>query len=181
MVSGGLIVKKGRNGISPRYVLPQKEGEPIKLVVLASLQMGWVESPPYFCAASETSRDVAAQYAEASMGTLKENKFLQYAMGNEAVECLPDKSSNEGFRYFIDVYVDDFLPMAIATSKEQLEHVANAVLQGIHDCFPQDSDEANDPISLKKLLKGEGQWALLKDMLGFDFDGVEKTMILEKS
>ena len=33
------------------YVWPQKLGEPRRLVVPTSLQMGWVESPPYFCAA----------------------------------------------------------------------------------------------------------------------------------
>ena len=38
------------------YVLPQEEGMPITLVVPTSLQMGWVESPPYFCAATETAR-----------------------------------------------------------------------------------------------------------------------------
>ena len=37
------------------YVLPQREGEPIRLVIPTSLQMGWIESPPYFCAASETA------------------------------------------------------------------------------------------------------------------------------
>ena len=36
------------------YVLPQKEGEPVRLVVPMTLQMGWIEPPPYFCAASET-------------------------------------------------------------------------------------------------------------------------------
>jgi hypothetical protein len=34
------------------YVLPQKEGEPVLLVVPTSLQLGWVESPPYFCTAT---------------------------------------------------------------------------------------------------------------------------------
>ena len=43
------------------YVWPQPEGEPIRLIVPTSLQMGWIESPPYFCAASETARDVAAE------------------------------------------------------------------------------------------------------------------------
>jgi hypothetical protein len=38
------------------YVLLQPEGEPVRLVVPASLQMGWVKSPPYFCAASKTAR-----------------------------------------------------------------------------------------------------------------------------
>jgi hypothetical protein len=36
------------------YVLPQHPaGQPCYLVVPTSLQMGWVESPPFFCAASE--------------------------------------------------------------------------------------------------------------------------------
>ena len=35
------------------YVLPQTPHQPIKLVVPSSLQIGWVESPPYFCAALE--------------------------------------------------------------------------------------------------------------------------------
>ena len=30
------------------YVVPQKPGMPIKLVVPTLLQMGWIESPPYF-------------------------------------------------------------------------------------------------------------------------------------
>ena len=36
------------------YVLPQKLGTPIKLVVPTSLQMGRIESPHYFCTVSET-------------------------------------------------------------------------------------------------------------------------------
>ena len=41
------------------YVLPQPAGQPVKLVIPTSLQMGWIESPPYFCAAAETARDGA--------------------------------------------------------------------------------------------------------------------------
>ena len=70
--------------------------------------------------------------------------------------------------------------MAIASSQEQLEHVANAVMHGIHDVFPADETDSEDPISLKKLLKKEGQWALQKDCLGFTFDGEAKTMQLEE-
>jgi hypothetical protein len=162
------------------YVLPQPEGEPIRLVVPTSLQMGWVESPPYFCAASETARDVATQYAEAPLGLLEEHKFLKHAMGSEEVQALPRTADNAELKYFVDVYVDDFIPMAMATSQEQLEHVANAVMHRIHDVFPADPEEENDPISMKKLLKKEGQWALTKDCLGFTFDGDAKTMQLEE-
>ena len=40
------------------YVLPQHPGEPIYLLVPTSFQMGWVESPPFFCAALETARTI---------------------------------------------------------------------------------------------------------------------------
>jgi hypothetical protein len=40
------------------------KGRLATLVVPTSLQMGWVESPPYFCAATETSRDISTEYIE---------------------------------------------------------------------------------------------------------------------
>ena len=52
------------------YVLPSSVGNDVALVVPTLLQMGWIESPPYFCAASETARDVAAQYAELPLNEL---------------------------------------------------------------------------------------------------------------
>ena len=52
------------------YVLPNHPGEPVELVVPSALQMGWAESPPFFCAASETARDVAASYVAEPMGSL---------------------------------------------------------------------------------------------------------------
>ncbi|KAL7546104.1 hypothetical protein ACHAWF_009437 [Thalassiosira exigua] len=35
-----------------------------------------------------------------------------------------------------EVYVDDFMILAVATAKEQLRHVPAAVMTGIHDIFP---------------------------------------------
>jgi hypothetical protein len=160
------------------YVLPQDEGMPVKLVVPSSLQMGWVESPPNFCAASETAREVASQYTEMAIGSLPAHKFTKYVMNNVHVQALPEKVDDNEFRYLEEVYVNDFLALAIALSQEQVLHVAQALLMGIHDLFPADDDDENDPILLKKLKKLEGEFALEKEMLGFDFDGVAKTMIL---
>jgi hypothetical protein len=53
--------------------LPQEEGKPITLVVPTSLQMGWVESPPYFCVATETARDT--DYIETERNSLPTHKF----------------------------------------------------------------------------------------------------------
>ena len=53
-------------------------------------------------------------------------------------------------------------------------------MTGIHDVFPaNDEDDGDDPISEKKLKKGEGQYSTVKTLLGFDFDGINKTMWLE--
>jgi hypothetical protein len=40
------------------YVLPQHDGEPIQIVVPSAVQMGWVESPPLFCAVTKSARDI---------------------------------------------------------------------------------------------------------------------------
>jgi hypothetical protein len=73
------------------YVLPQHPGQPCYLVVPTSLQMGRVESPPFFCAASEMARDVAQDYCETKMGTLTPHKFTNYVIGNRAYEDLPER------------------------------------------------------------------------------------------
>jgi hypothetical protein len=62
----------------------------------------------------------------------------------------------------------DFMSIVIPMSQEQLEHVATAIMTGIHDVFPADIVDSNDPISEKKLLKGEGQYSLFKMLLDFD-------------
>ena len=165
------------------YVLPQPAGEPIKLVVPTSLQMGWVESPPYFCAASETARDVAMDYANTPVGSLPPHKFTHYTHGGtdtDRIGTAGTANANAGFLYCVEVYVDDFMGIVIPISKEQLDHVANAIMSGIHDVFPADIIDSNDPISEKKLEKGEAQFSTLKTLLGFDFDGKRKTMWLEE-
>jgi hypothetical protein len=61
-----------------------------------------------------------------------------------------------GFFYALEVYVNDFMSIVIPTSQEQLEHVATAVMTGIHDIFPANIVDGNDPISEKKMLKRGG-------------------------
>ncbi len=68
------------------------------------------------------------------------------------------------------------MSIVIPTPQEQLIHVATAIMSGIHDVFPADLVNSNDPISEKKLLRGKGQYALIKTILGFDFDGQRKTL-----
>ena len=163
------------------YVLPQKEGERPILVIPTSLQMGWIESPTFFCAASETGRDVAQQYIETEVGSLPNHKFLRFARGSDAYNALPRKSDAKDLRYLMEVYVDDYISLAIPTSQQQLDHCANAMQHGVHDVFPSDKDPNKDPLAFKKMERGDSKFDVKKDILGFDFDGETKTLWLEHS
>jgi hypothetical protein len=160
------------------YVLPEKTGHSTKLIVPNSLQMGWIESPPYFCTTSETGRDVAEQYIELPLGTLAPHKFLQHTQVTPAYQALPQTlpPENDTFRYLVEVYVDDYIGLVTATSRDQLDHVANSVMCAIHEVFLPDVDDEADPISFKKLLKQEGSWDTAKEILGFCFHGGDKTI-----
>jgi hypothetical protein len=100
------------------YVLPQHGGPSTTLVVPNSLQMGWIESLPYFCAASETGRDVAEQYVQMPLGTLPAHKFLPYTQVTDAYNSLPAVTTtpHDPFRFLIEVYVDDYIGLATATA-----------------------------------------------------------------
>ena len=62
--------------------------------------------------------------------------------------------------------MDDFMSLVIPVSQEQLRHVANAIMHGIHDVFPPDNDDNEDPISEKKMKKGEGLCDIKKHSCG---------------
>ncbi len=144
---------------------------PTTLVVPTLLQMGWVESPLYFFVATETARDIASDYCDTPVGSLPHHKFAKHVMGAMEFDKLPYTLTNVGFLYALKVYVNNFMSIVIPTSQEQLEHVATAIMTVIQDVFLADIIDSNDPISKKKLLKGEGQYLLFKTLLGFDFDG----------
>jgi hypothetical protein len=164
------------------YVLPQSPGNPCLLVVPTSLQMGWVESPPFFCAASETARDVAQGYCEKELGTLPSHKFTHYVTGNHAYAELPETDpTGRPFCYLLEVYVDDFVSLVIPTSREQLRHVSTGTRTGIHDVFPANDNDSNDPISEKKLKQLDGEYAITKTILRFEFDGLAKTLWLKNA
>ena len=52
-----------------------------EIVVHTSLQMGWCESPPYFCAATETARDVIENLLLAGL-PLPDHRFVEKMMEN---------------------------------------------------------------------------------------------------
>jgi hypothetical protein len=78
-----LICRKGEEW-NFCYVWPQAPDKLKCLVVPSLLQMGWVKSEPYFCAASETAQDVAIQYIKTRIGSLLHHKFKEWVGANVA-------------------------------------------------------------------------------------------------
>ena len=95
------------------------EGLPMKLVIPTTLQMGWIEFPPYFGVVSETVWYVVAQYVERPVGTLPGYTFAAHvAQGIGRVGRIRDVSNDKSLRYMIKVFVDKYISLAISMLQE---------------------------------------------------------------
>ena len=63
--------------------------------------------------------------------------------------------------------MDDYIALAIPRSQDQLNHVANDIITGVHDVLPLYKGDKEDAISLNKILKKEATWAIIKNVMGF--------------
>jgi hypothetical protein len=161
------------------YVMPSAPGVPTRLVVPSALQMGWNESPAYFCATTETARDVAQRWIDDST-TLPEHPMEPLTIPTKP----PRRQTSDGPPHQMSaVYVDDFLGACVEDKKGKLlQRTARATLHAIHNVFPPPSvtgnPDAKDPISEKKMLKGDGRWDTQKEILGYLLDGIHRTVQL---
>jgi hypothetical protein len=163
------------------YVLPSlkplQSDDEIELVIPNSLQMGWCESPPFFCSGSETARDIieSIAYNPNLPPHRLEHDMLKDVMDNTSF--LPISNGKTSF----EVFVDDFIGTTNNIATEHLQQVSRAMLHGIHSIFPPPSitgHSGEDPISEQKIHKGEGIWAFEKEVLGWIFNGQKFTIRL---
>ena len=173
-------------------VVPVPPGAEPLIAVPLTLPMGWTESPPYFCALTETIVDLANQYttpqwrperhpleelATTPPGDLPQNRQIHQHTSLAATEA---PSSEVGTTKHIDVFVDDMLVFAqgchqtLDLLRRQLFHLTDAVLR------PNDDEDQHrrEPISTSKLQKGDGCWTTYKKMLGWMVDSIRKTIEL---
>jgi hypothetical protein len=161
------------------YVMPSAAGDPVRLVIPRALQMGWNESPAYFCATTETARDVAQSWIDS------DTHLDEHPMETFTTPLTPARrQSSAGPRNQMSaVYVDDFCLAAVEdASGTLLQRTARATLHAIHSVFPTPAatgtPDAKDPISEKKLAKGDARWDTKKEILGYWLDGVRRTIQL---
>jgi hypothetical protein len=163
------------------YVMPDPPGHPTRIVVPSALQMGWAQSPGYFCAATETGRDII-QGLVSEQTHLPPHCLEEYLRPAKAAK----RSRSENPVHGMYVYVDDYIAAAVENaSGTLLGRIARSALHGIHSIFPPPAVTGHvggkDPISLKKLQKGDGQWHHKKEILGFIVDGEAKTVQISQA
>ena len=74
----------------------------------------------------------------------------------------------------LEVFCSDFIHKAQTSDPSKLLYLSRELLHGIHSMFPPLSGHnGQDPISEKKFYSGEGQWAVIKEVLGWIFDGAK--------
>ena len=170
------------------YILPGgKPEDPIQLVIPDALQMGWSESPPFFCAATETARDIIQ--AELNTNVYVPEQPMENIMMDIDWASIPKHNgpSNSGpdktkFLKLLEVYIDDFIGVLQSTDETELRQFSRKILKGINNVFPPPAltgSKMGPPVSEKKLIE-DGTWALRKEVLGWLFDGLARTIELPK-
>jgi len=142
--------------------------------------MGWCESPAFFCSASETARDIA-QTLRDNNTPLQEHPLENLCMPKPGTLPTIRDQDTTNLIQLLEVYVDDFIGLIQAPTHQQLQHFTRAILHAIHRIFPPAAITKNpndEPIALKKLAQGDGLWASQKEILGWLFDGLARTISL---
>jgi hypothetical protein len=191
---------------------PAPDGTPLVAFPL-TCPMGWVESPPWFSAATETGADLANATLSSNYrpGPHRLDAPASTAPTTAVPDPIPTPSPDartappgsalpqafpalptpdpstfpRGARrkpvQYVDIYVDDYLGLVQGGPQRQ-NRVRRILFESIDSVFrPLSSDDPStrqEPISVKKLLKGDGAWRTRKTILGWVVDSVRHTIEL---
>jgi len=170
--------------------------------------MGWVESPPAFCAVTETIADLANRRIHRKHAPLHRlDQISETPTAKESLAALLDDETQRGttiqpapiattpppsdrsianncrpdrLAYF-DIYVDDFIGLMQGSARQR--KVAKRILfEAIDELLtPLERNPHQvhqEPTSVKKLKKGDGHWETLKVVLGWLLDTATQTVRL---
>ena len=172
------LVVRTEDSFNFAFVLPQLPGQPTRIVVPSAVQMGWVESPSYFCAVTETARDIT-QHLINTNASLPAHPIENLM----AIPTVPLRARTDEPDSSIQVYVDDFVNATTqSTDETYVPKIRRASIHGIHSVFPETATtkhaNGKEPISESKLKKGDGNFDTTKEMIGFRFCGIKRTVCL---
>lgn len=182
------VIFPTRPGVNPIVALP--------LV----LPMGWANSPPIFSAATETIADIVNQRLQSPFPSQRHHlddlaatvqfeppQTLRSSSNPSVPALLQNPVSNPYLSTFEDpvqsteVYVDDFVE-AVQGDESQQHRARQILLHTVDEVFrplsSSDHPQRAEPVSMKKLLKGDCSWDTVKLILGWVIDTVNKTIHL---
>ena len=114
------------------YVLPQQEGEPVRILVPLAVQMGWVESPSLFCTITESAHDITQHLVDANVD-LPAHPFE----AQMTIQHVPLRARSEVPSKLLQVYVNDFCYASMeAKDGCHILHIRRTSIHGIHSVFP---------------------------------------------
>ena len=162
------------------FQMPGRPGDDtIYYVVPSSLQMGWKNSPAYFCKATEVAKSMIARLLALSLeqGISNPHEHDQKVAGDvgETRWKVPADIEIE-----MQVFVDDFMngvagPPARPTKALEHQWVNRAAMHSIHSIFPRPDVlqhvGGKDSISAKKVAKGDATFDTTKELLGLVMTG----------
>jgi len=156
-------------------------GEPL-LGLPLSLPMGWKDSPPYFCAFTETCADLVND------PTVPTHCHpFTYALPPDTPPPPPTFAPHAIFPFhphpptspqlaYTDVYLDDFMQLVQHPGQY---HAMNSLLSAINQVF---RDPASSPrkaiVSQSKVDKGDATFSTMKRLLGWDINSAALTVHL---
>jgi hypothetical protein len=120
--------------------------------------MGWVECPSLFCAVTESARDLAQHFVNVAVPLPPHQ--VESAMN---IEDVPMRGRAEAPSKLLQVYVDDCCYAATESNGgEHIPIIRRAAIHGIEAVFPPPAitkhKDGKEPISVSKLLKGDGNF-----------------------
>ena len=172
-------------------LLPATPGGPQLVAFPLALPMGWVESPPAFCAVTETAADLANsrlhhQYAPPHRLERLAATPPEVPPTGTADTQVPPPAGAPSYTQAtrpvqaVDLYMDDFIALAQGSPRRRL--VLNRILMHCIDevLAPADPNQPHrlEAISTKKLRRGDASWATRKVVLGWLIDTVAQTIEL---
>jgi hypothetical protein len=158
--------------------------------------MGWTESPPSFCSATQAVANLANQQAlnnwkppphrldkaSDSRPAKEEPTLISSSAKAATFTVLPNTIPNWKFKKrllsrFV-IFVDDFIGMGQGNRK-QLTNLRRILLHTLDEVFcpleANDSPSRKEPASVKKLLQGNACWATRKVILGWIIDTLARS------
>ena len=175
-----------RGALHLAVALPSSRRRPL-LAVPTVLPMGWLESPPYFCMATETIAD----YTNAASPTPRMPHFQEAKAASLDIpqfqdtmpRLLPSILTPSTPLQYVDVYIDDF--MALAQTYPIATNLRRRLMFNINDVFRANSRPSDfvepvrrEPISQKKLDQGDASWKTTGTVLGWLIDTMAGTLRL---